>query len=448
MQATSLFKPATRHKLKLRAAIDGVSGSGKTFTALRFAAALGQRIAVINSESGAVEKYLGLAPDGIPFQFDVCELNDFSPSKYTEAILAAGQGGYDVIVIDSLSHAWNGAGGALELKDRKGGNSYTAWKDITPIQNRMIEAILRSPAHVIVTMRSKTEHVLEPNGQGKMVPKKVGMAPIQRQGVEYEFDLYCSIDSEHIMQVTKSRCPDVANAITVKPGASFLEPVTKWLNDGSEAPPEMFAVTEEDLRKFEQRRKSEEPPKTARELMEEAKAKADAEAQSVTTEAGSATPGEGAETTIQAISNDQVARLETLFVQTGASDEDKQAILRKRNTNDVRLLTAEQASELINKLEAVATSTPAAGSESAGQTRINESDPCTDYQVQQIKADLETLEKEKPGTCQDFVSRLNGAGFAKIADLTHGQAIKLHEYICQRSIEAFFESDLQTAAAG
>ena len=129
-------------------AICGPTGSGKTFTALRLAYAFkgtDTRVAVINTESGAIEKYLGEAPDGIPFDFDILTLEEFPPTAYTDAIFAAGREGYDVLIVDSLSHAWTGTGGALEIKDKAGGNSYTAWKDVTPMHNRMIEAILRSP---------------------------------------------------------------------------------------------------------------------------------------------------------------------------------------------------------------------------------------------------------------------------------------------------------------
>jgi hypothetical protein len=236
----SIFKPAVKQKARLRMAIDGPSGSGKTYTALRFSHALGGRIAVINTESGAVEKYLGLEPDGVPWQFDVGELGDFSPTKYTSAIKSAGRDGYDVLIIDSLTHAWSGTGGALDIKDRSGSNSFTdGWKTVTPMHNQMIDAILQSPCHVIATMRSKTEYVLEEgtNKQGKKVqiPRKIGMAPIQRAGMEYEFDIYASMDWTHTMTVSKSRCPDdsVVDAIVNKPDASWIEPVLLWLNEGS-----------------------------------------------------------------------------------------------------------------------------------------------------------------------------------------------------------------------
>lgn len=232
MSVAPRFKPAVRKKTKLRAALCGVSGSGKTYTALRLAFAIGQKIAVIDSEHGTAAKYQGLAPDGVPFEFDHLSLDSFSPSEYTAAIDEAGRAKYDVIVIDSLSHAWDGHDGALELVGKKGGNSYTAWKDVTPLHRRMLEAILRSPSHVIATMRSKTEYVLEQDSNGKQVPRKIGLAPVQRQGVEYEFDLVGDLDLSHVLTVTKSRCPQLDGAIVVKPGASFAQPLLAWLGDG------------------------------------------------------------------------------------------------------------------------------------------------------------------------------------------------------------------------
>ncbi len=153
-----MFKPATREKLKLRLAIDGLAGSGKTFTALRAAFALGKRVAVLDTEHSSARKYVGLSPDGFPWQFEVCELQHFAPSNYVMAIQAAADAGFDVLVIDSLSHAWDGLGGALDQVDKKsgsGGNSYTAWKDVTPQHRELIEAILAAPLHVIATMRRR-----------------------------------------------------------------------------------------------------------------------------------------------------------------------------------------------------------------------------------------------------------------------------------------------------
>ncbi len=238
----SSFKPATRERLKLRLALDGPSGSGKSVTSLRLAMALaaGGKVAVIDTESGSACKYVGEDFGEGPITFDVVELSSHSPDQYTHAIDDAGKAGYAVLVIDSLSHAWEGKDGALEMKDRaasKGGNSFTAWKDITPMHRRMVEAILHSRCHVICTMRSKTEYVLEKNDRGRDVPRKVGTAPVQRPGMEYEFDIYGSLDLSHVLTVTKSRCRAVDNLIVANPGAEFAAPIRAWLETGVAPPP-------------------------------------------------------------------------------------------------------------------------------------------------------------------------------------------------------------------
>ena len=231
-----MFKQATKQESRLRMTIDGPAGSGKTFTALRFAHSLarGGKIAVIDTERGSASKYVGEAPDGIPWAFDVAELTTFAPSNYVEAINSAAIAGYAVLVIDSLSHAWEGKGGALEMKDKSGDkNQYTAWRAVTPEHNRMIDAILQAPMHVITSMRSRMEYVQEQNEAGRTVIRKVGMAPIQRPGMEYEFDIVCDVDQEHNLRVTKSRCNAMADQQANRPGPSFFAPLVAWLESGS-----------------------------------------------------------------------------------------------------------------------------------------------------------------------------------------------------------------------
>lgn len=247
-----MFQQAKRTQSKLRMSIDGPAGSGKTYTALRFAHALakhlnhGGKIAFIDTERGSASKYVGDAPDGIPFKFDVVELNNFSPDRYTEAINAAGKMGYSVLVVDSLSHAWEGAGGALEMK-MKAGEGWSAWRNVTPIHNRMIDAMLQSPCHVITTMRSRMEYVQEQDERGRTTIRKVGMAPIQRPGMEYEFDVLCDMDWAHVLTVSKSRCSAIADMQVEKPGAAFIQPVVEWLTSGDYVPVQTPPITLEDL---------------------------------------------------------------------------------------------------------------------------------------------------------------------------------------------------------
>jgi hypothetical protein len=225
------FSTASKKQSRLRLALVGPSGSGKTYTALTLATNLGHKVAVIDTERGSASKYADL------FKFDVLELDTFSPDTYVEAIHAAERAGYDVLVIDSLSHAWMGKDGALEQVDRvakrnQSGNNFMAWRDVTPMHNALVDAMLQSNCHIIGTMRAKTEYVIEENEKGKKVPRKIGMAPVQRDGLEYEFDVVADMDIDNNLIVTKTRCPALAGQAIRKPGKPLADTLKAWLTDG------------------------------------------------------------------------------------------------------------------------------------------------------------------------------------------------------------------------
>lgn len=234
-----MFEKATRKQSRLRLALVGPSGSGKTYSALAIATGLGKRIAVIDTERGSASKYAGL------FDFDQMQLETFHPQRYVDAITEAGKAGYDVLIIDSLSHAWIGKEGALDLVDSaakrsKPGSSFNAWRDVTPLHNAMIDSILGSPLHVIVTLRTKTEYVVEKDERtGKSVPRKVGVAPVQREGTEYEFDVVGELDLQNALTIGKSRCPGLTGTVLSHPGTDFGRTLAEWLSDG--APPAVIA---------------------------------------------------------------------------------------------------------------------------------------------------------------------------------------------------------------
>jgi hypothetical protein len=233
------IRKGQRKQLRLRLMIDGPAKSGKTTTALRFAYALAPtgRVLVIEAgERGAAEKYYGDEFDGRRWEFDICQLDSYSPEAYTEAVLEAGRQGYEALVIDSLSHEWTGRGGALEIAD-KGSGPFGGWKTATPLHDAMFEAILESPCHVVATVRSKMDYVLQPNDRGKLEPVKVGVAPIQRDTAPYEFDVILSMDNTHVGTVTGSRCRAIDGASALKPGADFLKPVIVWLETGVQIDP-------------------------------------------------------------------------------------------------------------------------------------------------------------------------------------------------------------------
>lgn len=227
----SLFKKAVKAESKLRLAIAGPSGSGKTYTALAIAMNLagGRPVALVDTEHGSASKYASL------FNFDVAEMHPpFHPDKFISAIREAQQAGYVVLILDSISHAWSGTGGVLDIVDEaakrsKSGNTYMAWKEGTPVQNRLIDAIVQSGIHVIVTMRSKTEYVLADVG-GKQAPRKVGMAPVQRDQFEYEFDVVFDMDIENNAIVSKTRCPVLSGRVFARPGADVAGILVDWLH--------------------------------------------------------------------------------------------------------------------------------------------------------------------------------------------------------------------------
>lgn len=232
-----MFQKAVKTESKLRLAISGPSGAGKTYTALALATHLtdNKPIALVDTEHGSASKYADL------FSFDVLNLDPpYHPDRYLEAIKEAAKAGYGVIILDSLSHAWNGTGGLLEIVDdiakrNRNPNTFAAWKDATPIQNRFIDGLISANIHVIATMRSKQEYILQEADNGKKVPKKVGMAPVQRDGFEYEFDVFMEMDVDNTGVVTKSRCSALNGAVIRKPGKDTAETLKTWLS-GAPAP--------------------------------------------------------------------------------------------------------------------------------------------------------------------------------------------------------------------
>ena len=226
------FTKATKSQARLRMALVGPSGSGKTFTALTLARHLTDgTVALIDTEHGSASKYAD------KFAFDVMELTSFHPDKYVQAIREAEQAGYAVLIIDSLSHAWSGKDGALEQVDHavarsRSSNSFAAWREVTPLHTKLIDTILGSRCHIIATMRSKTEWVLEKNEKGATVPRKIGLAPVQRDGMEYEFDVVADMDGDNKMLVSKTRCPALQARVFCKPGEEVATMLRDWLSDG------------------------------------------------------------------------------------------------------------------------------------------------------------------------------------------------------------------------
>lgn len=229
------FEEATKEAAKARIALTGPAGSGKTYTALMLAFGLGENIAVIDTERGSASKYVGR--NG--WRFQTIKPAAFSPLSLVDHLGKAAGAGFDVVIIDSLSHYWEGTDGMLEQVDKRSGASKftSGWKVVRPEERRMLDAILAYPGHVIITLRAKQEYVLVTNDRGKQEPQRVGMKPIQRDGIEYEFDLVGDLDLSNRLTVSKSRIEGVEmGAVYDKPGVDLAVEIAEFLADGKQIP--------------------------------------------------------------------------------------------------------------------------------------------------------------------------------------------------------------------
>jgi len=202
------IRKAARQFRYLKIGIGGIANSGKTFGALRLAYGIcgdWNRVCVIDTENNSADLYAHLGP------FDCLPLGDCSPTGYIAAIdHVVKEKRHDVLIIDSLSHEWSGKDGAISLADKiastsKSGNTFTAWAKVTPVHNNFVDAWLLAPIHLIGTMRKKDEYVITENEKGKKEPRRVGLKNIQRDGIEYEFDLFFDISQNHFCEVSKDR---------------------------------------------------------------------------------------------------------------------------------------------------------------------------------------------------------------------------------------------------
>ena len=237
----SLFEQVTRKKAKLRLALTGVSGGGKTLGALFIAYGMTgdwSKVALIDTEHERARFYADRSDLGTGSFLYAPFSPPYSPDRYKQLVQeAAGIVGPDgVVIVDSLSHAWNNEGGVLDIKEKianqQGKNSYTAWSEAGKYQNDLINTILAVDCHTIVTMRSKMEYAMQENDRGKMAPVKIGLAPVQREDTEYEFDIVLTIGRDHIATASKDTTflDRFGQIITPELG----EQLKNWLSDGVE----------------------------------------------------------------------------------------------------------------------------------------------------------------------------------------------------------------------
>lgn len=244
----SLFKKAARNQAKLRMALQGASGAGKTKTALKIAEHFG-RVAMIDTERGSSSLYARTStnPDG--HDFDLVEVAspevqkqlpkpNFHPENAMFLLDMAAQD-HDIIILDSATHFWNGLGGLLDLvndevvrmQSRGGkGDSFAAWKVVDPIYRRFVNSLLNCPVHIIVCMRAKQEYEKK---DGKVI--KLGMAPEMRDQFQFEMSVEGMLDQDHNLAIGKTRCGTLDGRVFNKPGKEVADILKSWLSDGGPA---------------------------------------------------------------------------------------------------------------------------------------------------------------------------------------------------------------------
>lgn len=220
------LQPAQRKQVRIKLALQGSSGSGKTMSALLLAFGITgdwKKIAVVDTENGSASLYANLGP------YQIIHLAPpFSPERYVKAMEICEEHQIQVVIIDSISHCWEYL---LDVHANMTGNSFANWAKITPRQSAFINKVLQSPCHVIATMRTKTEYVLS-DKNGKQVPEKVGLKAVQRDGVDYEFTLVFDLDLSHTASASKDR----TNLFMCKPAFVITEDtgreILNWCNEG------------------------------------------------------------------------------------------------------------------------------------------------------------------------------------------------------------------------
>ncbi len=223
------LQQASRKRARIKMALQGPSGSGKTMGALLVAFGLcnnWSKIVVIDTENHSAELYAHLGP------YNVVNIGSpYNPEKYIAAINLCEQSGMEVIIIDSISHEWEGSGGILDVHSSMAGNSFTNWGKLTPRHNAFIQAILQSKCHIIGTIRSKQDYVLNEKN-GKIIPEKVGLKGVTRDGMDYEFTLVFDVDIKHNAVATKDRTGLFNDKPELRLLAETGNQIAAWCNSG------------------------------------------------------------------------------------------------------------------------------------------------------------------------------------------------------------------------
>lgn len=230
------FRKAERKQVKLKIGISAPSGAGKTMSALRIGFGIcgdWNKIALVDTENGSGELYSDMG------DYSVCPIEPpFTVEKYIDAIHEAEKEGFEVLIIDSLSHVWSGDGGLLDMqskiaKNSKSGNSYVAWREVTPEYNKLLDTILQSPLDIIATFRAKSEYATTEEN-GKKTIRKLGLAPIFRDGVDFELTVFFEMSQDHMANATKDRTGMFGANDYFLPTEETGKMLNEWRNGGAQ----------------------------------------------------------------------------------------------------------------------------------------------------------------------------------------------------------------------
>lgn len=229
------LRQATRQKAKIRLGLSAVSGGGKTFSAIKIAEGLCgdlSKVAIIDTENGSADLYAHLGP------YQVLTLTaPFTPERYIEAIKTCETAGIEVIIIDSITHEWDGPGGILSISSAMSGNSYTNWAKLTPRHDAFINAILQSTSHIITTVRRKQDYEMSKGADGKTTVQKVGLKEVTRDGFEYEVTLNLELDTAHYAKASKDRTGLFIGKPEFVPSVDTGKLLREWCESGAEPLP-------------------------------------------------------------------------------------------------------------------------------------------------------------------------------------------------------------------
>jgi len=231
----ALLRKATRQKAKIRLGFSAVSGGGKTYSALLTAKGLSggdmTKVALIDTENGSGDLYASLG------DYNVLPLESpYSPERYISAIKECEAAGMEVIIIDSITHEWDGKGGCLEIHSKMDGNSYTNWSKVTPRHQAFIDAILQSPCHVITTVRRKQDYEMTKDQNGRTSVTKLGLKEVTREGFEYELTANLELDTRHNATASKDRTGLFKDQPEFVPSEETGKLLKEWCESGIEPP--------------------------------------------------------------------------------------------------------------------------------------------------------------------------------------------------------------------